>query len=143
VDFTGYVDDVRPFVQGAQAAVIPLRVGGGTRIKACEAMSLGCPVVSTALGVEGLDMVAGEHYLRGDTPRDMAGAILELLADAPARAALSRRARRFVEDHCSHRSAAVAFERACLDAMRLRATRQAGATVPPPAARDAGTLEAR
>src|SRR4026208_2082102 len=50
-EFTGFVDDVRPYVRRAHVYVIPLRVGGGTRIKVYEAMALGCPVVSTRLGV--------------------------------------------------------------------------------------------
>src|SRR5207244_58227 len=61
--FTGFVDDVRPLVANSHVSVIPLRVGSGTRIKAFEAMAIGRPVVSTPIGVEGLAIEAGRHYL--------------------------------------------------------------------------------
>jgi glycosyltransferase involved in cell wall biosynthesis len=69
VTVTGFVDDVRPYVHDADAFVIPLRVGGGTRIKAFEAIAMGCPVVATSIGIEGLDLVADEHYLLADEPQ--------------------------------------------------------------------------
>ena len=79
--FTGFVDDIRPYVADADVSVIPLRVGSGTRIKAFESMAMGRPVVATTIGIEGLDITAGEHYLRADTPADFAAAILRLLAE--------------------------------------------------------------
>src|SRR5204862_6883098 len=85
VTFTGFVDDVRPHVHAAPVFVTPLRVGGGTRIKAFEAMAMGCPVVSTAIGIEGLDVVPDEHYLLRDDPADQARAVIELLRDASSR----------------------------------------------------------
>jgi glycosyltransferase involved in cell wall biosynthesis len=63
VTVTGTVPDVRPYYQRALAAVVPLRTGGGTRLKILEAMAAGTPVVSTALGAEGLRVEPGEHYL--------------------------------------------------------------------------------
>jgi glycosyltransferase involved in cell wall biosynthesis len=120
VELTGFVDDVRPYARTAQASVIPLRVGGGTRIKAFEAMALGCPVVSTSVGIEGLDVRHGEHYLRADDPAAQAAAVLSLLREAPLREALSRRARHCVEQRFGHRVAAGAFERACLWAIDQR-----------------------
>ncbi|MFX8114419.1 glycosyltransferase family 4 protein, partial [Acinetobacter baumannii] len=66
VSFTGFVDDVRDHARDAQAFVIPLRVGGGTRIKAFEAMAMGLPVVSTTIGIEGLDVDHGTHFLCAD-----------------------------------------------------------------------------
>ena len=117
VSFTGFVDDVRPYVRKAHAFVIPLRVGGGTRIKAFEAMAMGCPMVSTSIGIEGLDVVDGQHYLRRDTAEEQARAIVELIGDAALRSSLSRQARACVEDSFGHRVAAAAFERICLDAL--------------------------
>ena len=64
-NFTGYVEDVRTHAYGSAVSVIPLRVGGGTRIKAYEAMAMGIPVVSTSIGVEGLPLEAGQHYSAG------------------------------------------------------------------------------
>jgi glycosyltransferase involved in cell wall biosynthesis len=112
--FTGFVDDVRVHAAAAHAYVIPLRVGGGTRIKAFEAMAMGCPVVSTSIGIEGLPVIAGRHFLAGDTPGAFAAAVLTLLSDAAKRDMLSSEARELVERRFSHRAAAAAFEDACL-----------------------------
>ena len=117
VTVTGFVDDVRPYVHDADAFVIPLRVGGGTRIKAFEAMSMGCPVVSTPIGIEGLDLAPGEHYLLAEHPADMADALIRLLRDADLRRSLAHRARREVESKFGHAVAARAFEQACLDTL--------------------------
>jgi glycosyltransferase involved in cell wall biosynthesis len=111
--FTGYVDDVRTYVREASIYVVPLRVGGGTRLKVYEAMALGCPVISTTIGVEGLPLVPGEHYLLADDALGLADAMARLLADAELRARLSAAARRFVEDNCSYRAVARQFEQIC------------------------------
>lgn len=111
--FTGFVDDVRPYVQGAAVSVIPLRVGGGTRLKAYEAMAMGSPVVSTAIGVEGLPVQAGQHCLVADNAADFAAAVVSLLKDSARRDQLSREARVFVEENASYTVAARAFEEAC------------------------------
>jgi polysaccharide biosynthesis protein PslH len=113
VEFTGFVDDVRPYAQAAQAFVIPLRVGGGTRIKAFEAMAMGCPVVSTRIGMEGLDAQPGTHFLQHDAPEAMAEAVAQLLGDAELRDRLSRNARALVEARFGHREAARVFEDIC------------------------------
>lgn len=115
---TGFVDDVRPYVHAAQAFVIPLRVGGGTRIKAFEAMAMGCPVVSTAIGMEGLDVQDGAHYLCRDTAQEQAEAVLRLFRDAELRERLSRAARQRVEDFFGHRQVAGVFERICLASLQ-------------------------
>jgi len=81
LEFTGFVDDVRPFVHNAHVCVIPLRVGGGTRIKVYEAMAMGCPVVSTRIGVEGLPVEPDRHFLQADSADAMAAAVLALLDD--------------------------------------------------------------
>jgi glycosyltransferase involved in cell wall biosynthesis len=113
-EFTGFVDDVRPFVQNAHVYVIPLRVGGGTRIKVYEAMAMGCPVVSTRIGVEGLPVEHDRHFLEADSADAMAAAVLALLGDHERRDRLSRQARTFVEENMSARLAAEAFEQICL-----------------------------
>jgi glycosyltransferase involved in cell wall biosynthesis len=113
VTCTGFVPDVRPYVRAAHAAVIPLRVGGGTRIKAFEAMAMGCPVVSTAIGIEGLDVVPDDHYLLRDSAEEQADAVLLLFSDGERRNALSRRARECVEQRFGHRVAAQVFESIC------------------------------
>ncbi len=115
--FTGFVDDIRPHVYGAAVYVIPLRVGGGTRIKAYEAMAMGLPVVSTGLGIEGLPLTPDEHYLRADSPQEIALAIDRLLSDPRLRIRLSHSARQYVENQCSFQSVARCFEDICLDAV--------------------------
>lgn len=111
--FTGFVDDIRGHAKGA-LYVIPLRVGGGTRIKAFEAMAMGLPLVSTALGVEGLPVRSGEHYLEANDARSFADAALRLLGDPATRLALARDARRLVEADFTHQAAAKVFEQNCL-----------------------------
>ncbi len=119
--FTGFVDDVRPYVQGSAVSVIPLRIGGGTRLKVYEAMAMGSAVVSTAIGVEGLPVEAGRHYLEANDAPAFAGAVVELLEDDQRRDRLSREARSFVEDNFSYTVAAQAFETACNLAMERHA----------------------
>lgn len=117
VSFTGFVDDVRDHARDAQAFVIPLRVGGGTRIKAFEAMAMGLPVVSTTIGIEGLDVDHGTHFLRADGADELASATLRLIADGALRLKLSRAARGLVEDRFGHRVAADVFGRILLEAV--------------------------
>jgi glycosyltransferase involved in cell wall biosynthesis len=117
VEFTGFVDDVRTYVHAAHAFVIPLLVGGGTRIKAFEAMAMGCSVVSTAIGIEGLGADKDLHYLERDDAASMAAALLELLSNDTLRNELSRQARSLVEKRFGHEKAARAFEQICLHAL--------------------------
>lgn len=118
--FTGFVDDIRPHVAGAQVYVIPLRVGSGTRIKAFEALAMGRPVVSTTVGVEGLDIADGVHFLAADTAETFAAAILRLLGEADLRARLARDARALVEEKCSWAHVARQFEAICTRALTRR-----------------------
>lgn len=97
VRLTGYVDDVRIPVAGAAVAVAPIRQGGGTRLKILEAMALGTPVVATAKGAEGLDIVDGEHFLCADDPQTFAAHTVMLLQDTALRNRLANNARRLVE----------------------------------------------
>jgi len=123
-DFTGYVDDVRPYMQGAAVSVIPIRVGGGTRLKAYEAMAAGNPIVSTAIGIEGLPIVDGEHYLRADEAKPFAAAVVSLLRDVDTRMRIATQARALVESRFSYVVAARVFEDACTDAVsRFHSTR--------------------
>jgi polysaccharide biosynthesis protein PslH len=76
---TGTVDDVRPYVLGSTVYVVPIRIGGGVRLKVMEAMAMGKPVVSTALGVEGIDVRDGSDVLVRDTPEAFADAVVRLI----------------------------------------------------------------
>jgi len=95
------VPDVEPFYRRATVSVVPLRLGGGTRLKILEAFALGTPVVSTSVGCKGLDVVHGKHLLVADEHASFAQACLELLRDARQRAALTARARTLVEQRYS------------------------------------------
>lgn len=98
VELTGYLEDVRPVVAQSWACVVPLRVGGGTRLKILEAMALGTPVVSTSKGAEGLAVTHGADILVADEPEEFAGAVLRVLKDGSLRADLAARGRRLVEE---------------------------------------------
>lgn len=97
VHLSGLVDDVRLPVAAAQICIAPIRQGGGTRIKILEAMALGTPVVATTKGVEGLELVNGEHVHVADTPEALARLVVKLLGDPAECARLTRNARRLVE----------------------------------------------
>jgi polysaccharide biosynthesis protein PslH len=98
VIFTGYLDDVRPVVAESWAAVVPLRTGGGTRLKVLEAQALGTPVVSTYKGVEGLEMVPGRDFLLGKDPAGFADAVLNLLNNPGLRREISRAGRKITAE---------------------------------------------
>ena len=121
VQFTGFVDDVRPHMRGADVSVIPLRVGGGTRIKAYEAMAMGLPIVSTALGVEGLPVEDGKHLLIADDDAGFAARVLELIDSPARRGAIAASARALVEGHFGTARVTQVFEQICLDACARRA----------------------
>jgi len=106
---TGTVSDTRPFVARSSCAVVPIRVGGGTRIKIYEMMAMAKPVVSTTIGAEGLEYTAGENILIEDDPARFAAAVRRLLSDAGARGAIGARARDFVVSRCSWESVTEAF----------------------------------
>jgi glycosyltransferase involved in cell wall biosynthesis len=89
----GYVTDVRPGLADASCCVVPIRVGGGTRLKILDAWAMGKAVVSTSIGCEGLDAVDGENILIRDTPDAFADAVLQVLKDERLRAHLERHAR--------------------------------------------------
>lgn len=97
VEVTGPVPDVRPYWRRAAVAVVPIRFGGGTRLKVVEALAMGRPVVSTSLGCEGIDVVPGEHLLVADSPPRFADAVVRVLSDPELGGALGRRGRALVE----------------------------------------------
>jgi len=96
---SGWVADVRPLVGGAWASIVPLRTGGGTRVKVLESLALGTPVISTTKGVEGLAVVDGVHALIADDAASFAAAITRLRSDAELRAALAANGRALVRKH--------------------------------------------
>ncbi len=94
---TGTVADVRPWMRQAAVFVVPLRVGGGTRLKILEALAAGCAVVTTSLGCEGIELTPGSDVLVADRPAEFAGAVVRCLRDPALRAGLGARGRELVE----------------------------------------------
>jgi polysaccharide biosynthesis protein PslH len=81
VEVTGTVPDVRPYYERATVFIVPLRLGGGTRLKIIEAMAMGLPVVSTTVGAEGLEICPGESILIADDPSSFVESVRRLLSD--------------------------------------------------------------
>lgn len=106
---TGTVDDVRPFLWGSLVSIVPIHIGGGTRLKIYEAMAAKVPVVSTTVGAEGLAVVNRENILLADAAQDFAECCLRLLDDAEARRALTGNAWDMVAARFSWESVAGSF----------------------------------
>ena len=97
IHVTGRVQDVRPFYEQSTVCVVPLRAGGGTRLKILEAMATGRPVISTSIGCEGLNLVDNEQILIADDPASFAQKSIELLTNPSLRKQISTNSRRFME----------------------------------------------
>jgi polysaccharide biosynthesis protein PslH len=97
VQLSGCVADIRPAVSAAGVCVVPIRQGGGTRLKILEAMALGTPVVSTTKGAEGLEVTDGEHIMLADDPLFFAERVRQILRDPAVRGHLVEKARAMVE----------------------------------------------
>ncbi len=110
VRVTGTVEDVRPYIAEAAVYVVPLRIGGGTRLKIFEALAMAKPVVSTTIGAEGLPLSPGRHLVQVDEPADFARAVVSLLRHPEERRALGEAGRRLVEEQFSWSQVARRFE---------------------------------
>ena len=108
---TGWVEDIRPFVARGAVCIVPLRIGGGTRLKIFEAMAMSKAVVSTSVGAEGLPVLAGENILLADTPADFAHSVVALLRDPDRRQRLGTAARTLVQQNYSWPKVAERFAR--------------------------------
>lgn len=120
VRITGGVDDVRPYVSKAGVYVVPMRVGGGTRLKIFEALAMGKAVVSTTIGAEGLPLATGRHFLRSDDPSDFARAVVSLIRDDGRRRSLGLAGRRLMEERYSWPRVARDFEARCEETIRCQ-----------------------
>ena len=92
VEVTGYVEDVRPYLARAQVVIIPLWIGGGTRLKALEAVAMKKSIVSTSIGCEGISFTHGKDILIADTPETFAAAVVRLFRDPRLRESLAESA---------------------------------------------------
>jgi glycosyltransferase involved in cell wall biosynthesis len=120
IHVTGTVEDVRPYIAESQVYIVPLRIGGGTRIKIFEAMSMGKAVVSTSVGAEGLPVEHTKNIILADSPEEFASQVVRLLRDQRAREAIGRAARKLVEENYSWASVARSFEGVLHRAMEAR-----------------------
>jgi polysaccharide biosynthesis protein PslH len=110
VELTGFVPDLRPHLAGAAAVVVPLRLGGGTRLKIVEAMAMGKAIVSTTLGAEGIEAVAGRDLLIEDQPAAFADAVIRLLSEPALAARIGQSARQLAVERYAWSGAARALE---------------------------------
>ncbi len=123
ITVTGTVEDVRPYLWGSAVSIVPLRIGGGTRLKIYESMAAGTAVVSTTVGAEGLDVRHPETIRLADSPEEFAAQCLELLENSEERARQARSARELVAEQFSWEAVAQSFEKilACCSETRVAA----------------------
>ena len=110
IEILGGVPDIRPYLKTAAVCVVPLLVGGGTRLKMYEYMVTGRPVVSTSIGAEGLPIEPGKHWVRADGETEFAVAINELLSHAERRNEIGLAGSRFVRERYSSFAIAKQYE---------------------------------
>lgn len=117
VGVTGTVDDVRPYVAKAPVYVVPLRIGGGTRLKIFEALAMAKAIVSTRIGAEGLPLESGKHFMEVDDPQAFADTVIALLRDPARRRALGEAGRKLMVDRYAWQQVATEFGAKCQEAM--------------------------
>jgi polysaccharide biosynthesis protein PslH len=117
VELHGDVADVRPFLATSGIMVVPLRIGGGSRLKILEATACGLPVISTRVGAEGLELVPGEHYLAADEPEVMSEALVSWIRDPRPARAMADRTRAFVFERYDWNKLAERLERVWFDCL--------------------------
>ncbi|HKP45548.1 MAG TPA: glycosyltransferase [Pyrinomonadaceae bacterium] len=126
---TGRVDDVRPFMDQAAVYVVPLRVGGGTRLKIFEAMAMEKPIVSTTVGAEGLPVTDGNELLIADSPAEFASAVVRLMQDQERASQLAVRAAKLVRQQFGWEKVALKFAAICRESTILNAKLEAARQV--------------
>jgi len=118
IQVTGRVDDVRPYMERAAAYIVPLRIGGGTRLKIYEAMSMEKPIVSTSVGAEGLPLRDGCELMLADTPETFAERVISIITNDSLARELGGRAAAAVREHFGWRPAAESFAEICGDVIQ-------------------------
>jgi glycosyltransferase involved in cell wall biosynthesis len=110
IEIAGKVDDLRHHLASAAVSIVPLRLGGGTRLKVLEAMSMAKPIVSTRVGAEGIDVVHEKHLLFADDSSSFAAAVGRVLADPELGARLGREGRTLAKERYSWEGVATKME---------------------------------
>src|SRR5512145_2167036 len=103
INVTGYVPDLLPYMEQAGVFVVPLRAGGGMRVKILEALARGLPLVTTTLGCEGIAVEDGRHVLIANTPEGFAAAVIRLLEDRSLADQLGKNGRQLIENTYDYR----------------------------------------
>ncbi|MEQ1692501.1 MAG: glycosyltransferase [Gemmatimonas sp.] len=119
VEVTGRVPDVRPYMRRASAFVVPIRIGGGTRLKIFEAMAMGLPVISTSVGAEGLSVSNGETARLCDEPASFAQGVVSLLRSG-GRSSMGEAGRQWVRQHFGWEGVAHTFMEQCAEVLEAR-----------------------
>jgi glycosyltransferase involved in cell wall biosynthesis len=96
IEVTGYIPELAPYMREAAMVIVPVRAGSGMRVRILESFAYGMPVITTSIGLEGIDATPGEDVLVADTPAEFAAAIQKLLGDPDLQARLSENARMLV-----------------------------------------------
>jgi glycosyltransferase involved in cell wall biosynthesis len=112
---TGTVEDIRPYVHDAAIMIVPLRIGGGTRIKIFEGMAMGIPIVSTSIGAEGLPVSHGDNILLADEPESFAREVIDLIGSEDRRKNIADAALDMVRTKYSWEAASRIFESYCFE----------------------------
>ncbi len=99
VELIADVPDVRPYLRACGTMTVPLRIGGGSRLKIIEALAAECPVISTSIGAEGLNLTPGAHYTEANSDREMAAAIVDAVRRPEHQRAIARQGRQVVVEH--------------------------------------------
>jgi glycosyltransferase involved in cell wall biosynthesis len=121
---TGRVEDVRPYMDEAAVYIVPLRIGGGTRLKIYEGMAMEKAIVSTSIGAEGLPVTNGEEIVLADTPETFADAVIKLLKDEQLATHIGQRAAARVRREFGWNTVAESFAAICERALNMNAIPQ-------------------
>ena len=121
VHLAGQVDDTRPYVDEAAAYIVPLRIGGGTRLKILDALSMSKAIISTSVGCEGLEVENGQTIITADTPDAFAQAIVQVLQSPELATAIGQRGRQLVEQRYDWAAVAKGLMKVYADTVAARA----------------------
>ena len=118
ITVAGQVEDVRPYMEQAMAYIVPLRIGGGTRLKIYEALAMEKPTISTTIGAEGLHVNDGEDLVLADTPVDFANAVIRVLREPNWARLLGTKGARTVRERYGWDKVAAEFDDICRGVVR-------------------------